>query len=60
MNKEEFIELLGEAFHAAFRKALGDSPLASEIWNNIHMMPDADWAAILEFVYECIKDEVKT
>lgn len=48
MKKSEFISLLGEGFHTAFRKI----PVKNsyEIHKLIQEMPDDDWVAILDFV----------
>lgn len=58
-TKNNFISLLGEGFHTAFRKAVGDSPQARKIHELIQKMPNDEWHAILEFVYDGIKPELK-
>jgi len=58
MNKEDFICLLGEGFHAAFRKIIYTDE-GKEIYRLIKKMSDEEWLAVLEFVYEGIKTVVK-
>jgi hypothetical protein len=61
MNRDEFIELLGEAFHTAFRKA-ADCSQAMKIHQLIDEMPERDWTAVLEFVTDTVlpyDDDVK-
>jgi phenylpyruvate tautomerase PptA (4-oxalocrotonate tautomerase family) len=56
-KKADIISLLGEGFHTAFRKIPVKN--ADEIHKLIEEMPDEDWMAILDFVYEGIKEELK-
>jgi len=49
ISREDFIELLGEGFHTAFRKAT-DCQQANTIWHQIQKMAPHDWSAVLEFV----------
>lgn len=53
MEKEEFIEILGEAFHTSFRKAT-QHKIAREIWVLICKLPNEEWESILEFVYDSL------
>jgi hypothetical protein len=56
-SREEFVALLGEAFHTAFRKA-SDSAQGVQIYRLIDAMPEDDWAAVLEFVAETVESAV--
>ena len=58
MNKKEVKSVLGEGFHTAFRKATVGYT-ANDIWRLIKELPDEEWNAILEFVYEGIKPYLK-
>jgi len=51
MSGEEIKELLGEAFHTAFRKAT-EWKGSHEIWKLIREMPEEDWGAVIDFVYD--------
>jgi len=55
-SKETVLSLLGEGFHAAFRKI----PVTGgrTIYTLIRDMPKDEWKAILGFVYEGMKGEV--
>lgn len=46
-------EIIGEAFHTAFRKA-SDHETADRIWRAIKEMPVESWSAVLDFVEECL------
>jgi len=50
ISKEDFISLLGEGFHTAFRKI--PVRYGNAIRKLINEMPEEDWLAILEFVCE--------
>jgi hypothetical protein len=56
-TREEFLELLGEAFHTAFRKA-SDSAQGVQIYRLIEEMPESDWTSVLEFVFDSIESAV--
>lgn len=56
-SREEFVSLLGEAFHTAFRKA-SDSSEGVQIYLLIEQMPEDDWTLVLEFVYDSIESAV--
>ena len=58
LSKKEVKEVLGEGFHTAFRKAI-EGYTANDIWILIKELPDEEWNAILDFVYECIKPYLK-
>jgi hypothetical protein len=49
ITRDDFTEVLGEAFHTAFRKAT-NCEQAHPIWTLISQMPSDDWAAVLDFV----------
>lgn len=53
MDKGEEVtkEMLSEAFHTAFRKAT-EWKGSHEIWKLIQKMPDEDWGAVIDFVYD--------
>jgi len=55
MRKDDVLPLLGEGFLMALRRAVPDSLVASKIHGLITKMPDEDWEAVLDFVYDCIK-----
>jgi len=57
ISKEDFISLLGEGFHTAFRKI----PVkhANAIRTLISDMPNEDWLAVLEFVCACFRLPIK-
>lgn len=58
IDRELLLELLGEGFHAAFRKA-ADSYQAGRIYAEIERMTDDEWTAIIEFVADPILVELK-
>lgn len=49
MTRDEFVEILGEGIHTAFRKAT-DCEQAHSIWKLIQEMPGKDWESVLNFV----------
>lgn len=57
MTRDEFLSLLGEGMHTAFRKAV-DTSLSATVWRAIDAMPAADWAEILAFVADGMPDEM--
>lgn len=44
-------DLVGEGFHAGFRKA-SDCAQAHQIYRLIEQMPDDQWSAVIEFVLD--------
>lgn len=48
-----FEDVLGEAFHTAFRKA-SDSPQGTQIYRLIEELPPEDWSRVLEFVSDAL------
>lgn len=55
MRKDDVVYLLGEGFLLALKRAVPDSLVGAKIHGLIKKMPDEDWEAILDFVYDCIK-----
>ncbi len=53
MNRDLLIELLGEGFHTAFRKAT-DCNQAPQIYRLIEDMSEKSWTSVLDFVAEVI------
>lgn len=49
MSREDFLSMLGEGIHTAFRKGT-DCKQAHQIWALIDEMESEDWMAVLEFV----------
>lgn len=49
ITRDDFMEVLGEAFHTAFRKATFCEQ-AHPIWTLISEMPGGDWQNVLDFV----------
>lgn len=49
---------LGSAFHSAFRKAT-NCEQAALIWKLIAVMPNQDWNAVLEYVYDALPENVQ-
>lgn len=57
--REYLISLLGEGIHTAFRK-IGQAKDSSEIWNRISKLPDEEWAAMIDFALDGIKDFINS
>lgn len=49
MNRDDFLSMLGEGFHTAFRKA-GDSATATQVHRLIGNLAPEEWSSIVEFV----------
>ena len=56
-RKDDVISLLGEGFHTAFRKIPVKN--STQIWQLINDIPEEDWLAILDFVYDGIEHIIK-
>jgi len=58
MKRSEFKQQLGGAFHTAFRKAT-DSEASVVIWNALSKIPEDEWDSVLEFVVDCLPEEIR-
>lgn len=54
MDRTEFKENLGEAFHTGFRKATEHDD-SHKIWELIIGLPGEDWDSVLDFVATCFE-----
>lgn len=57
LSRADFIDVLGEAFHTAFRKA-SNSDEGASIYRLIDALPEDDWARVLGFVADSLDGAV--
>lgn len=48
-EREDFVMLLAEGMHTAFRKG-SDHPGAWRVWKEIDAMPPEEWGQVVDFV----------
>lgn len=51
MTRDEFVSLLGEGIHTAFRKAT-DCPQAMPIYRLISEMPNEEWGNVINWLVD--------
>jgi hypothetical protein len=57
LSRRDFTDVLGEAFHTAFRKA-ASSGEAAQIYRLIDGLSSDEWSSVLEFVADALDGSV--